>query len=65
MSGSIETRKRILIWAFVKFLLTVCDHQNDASAAISFDQPLTSTVAQVARDAVNAHALRASGNIRK
>jgi hypothetical protein len=65
MSGPVETRKRIFIWALVKFLLTVCDHQNDASAAISFDQPLKSTVAQVAREAVNAQALRASGNIRK
>jgi hypothetical protein len=55
MAGFIASRKRILIWAFVKFLLTVCDRQNDASAAISLDQPLTLSVTQVAREAVNDH----------
>jgi hypothetical protein len=57
MSGFTGSRKRLLIWAFVKLLLTVCDHQSDASAAISLDQPLTLSVAQVAHDAVN-HNLR-------
>jgi hypothetical protein len=52
MSGAV-TRKRVLIWAFVKLLLTVCDWQNDARAAISFDQPLTLSMAQVAHEAMN------------
>ncbi|SHK90861.1 hypothetical protein SAMN05444159_4500 [Bradyrhizobium lablabi] len=55
MSGFTGSRKRVLVWALVKFLLTVCDHQNDASAAISLDQPLTLSVAQVGREAVNDH----------
>jgi hypothetical protein len=53
MSGFTGSRKRVLIWAFVKLLLTVCDHQSNASAAISLDQPLTLSAAQVAHDAVN------------
>jgi hypothetical protein len=57
MSGFTGSRKRVLVWALVKFLLTVCDHQSNASAAISLDQPLTLSVAQVAHDAVN-HNLR-------
>jgi hypothetical protein len=55
MSGFAGSRKRVLIWALVKLLLTVCDRQNDVRAAISLDQPLTFSVAQVARDAVNDH----------
>jgi hypothetical protein len=56
MSGFTGSRKRVLVWALVKFLLIVCDHQNDASAvAISLDQPLTLSAAQVARVAVNDH----------
>ena len=57
MSGFTGSRKRVLIWAFVKLLLTVCDNQSDASASISLDQPLTLSVAQVAHDGVN-HNLR-------
>jgi hypothetical protein len=57
MSGFTGSRKRVLIWAVVKLLLIVCDHQSDASASISLDQPLTLSVAQVAHDAVN-HNLR-------
>jgi hypothetical protein len=53
MSGFSGSRKRVLIWALVKFLLTVRAHQNDAYAAISLNQPLTVSVAQVAREAVN------------
>jgi hypothetical protein len=55
MSGFTRSRKRVLIWAFVKLLLTVCDRQIDARAAVSLDQPLTLSVAQVAREAVNDH----------
>jgi hypothetical protein len=55
MSGFAGSRKRVLIWALFKLLLTVRDHQNDASAAISLNQPLTLSVAQVAREAVNDH----------
>jgi hypothetical protein len=43
------SRKRVLIWALVKMFLTVCDRQHDAAAAISLDQPLTLSVAQIAR----------------
>jgi hypothetical protein len=45
--------KRVLIWAFVKLFLSVCDQQHDAAAAISLDQPLKFSVAQVTRDALN------------
>jgi hypothetical protein len=55
MSGFSGSRKRVLIWALFKLLLTVRDHQTDASAAISLYQPLTLSVAQVAREAVNDH----------
>jgi hypothetical protein len=56
MSGFTGSRKRVLVWALVKFLLlTTCDRQNDASAAISLDQPLSLSVAQVAGEAVNDH----------
>jgi len=55
MSGFAGSRKRVLIWALVKMLLTVCDPQNDARVAISLDQPLTLSMAQVARGAVNDH----------
>jgi hypothetical protein len=55
MSGFAGSRKRVLIWTLLKLLLTVRDHQNDASAAISLHQPLTLSVAQVAREAVNDH----------
>jgi hypothetical protein len=55
MSGFAGSRKRVLIWALFKLLLTVRDHQTDASAAISLYQPLTLSVAQVAREAVNDH----------
>jgi hypothetical protein len=57
MSGFTGSRKRVLVWALVKFLLTVCDHQSNASAAVALDQPLTLSVAQVAHDVVN-HNLR-------
>jgi hypothetical protein len=49
------SRKRVLLWALVKLLLTVCDRQSGASAAISLDQPLTLSVARAAREAVNHH----------
>jgi hypothetical protein len=55
MPGIAGSRKRVLVWALVKFLLTACDHQSDASAAISLDQPLTLSVTRMARDAVNDH----------
>ena len=55
MSGFTEGRKRVLIWGFVKLLLTVCDRQNDARAAISLDQPLTLSVTHVSREAANNH----------
>jgi hypothetical protein len=54
MPGFTGSRKRVLVWAVVKFLLTVCDWQSDASA-ISLDQPLTLSVAPPARDAANGH----------
>ena len=43
MSSRTATRKRVLIWAFVKLFLTLYDRQNDARAA-SFDQPLTLSI---------------------
>jgi hypothetical protein len=55
MLGFTGSGKRVLVWALVKLLLTVCDPQNGASAAISLDQPLTLSVAQVAHEAVNHH----------
>jgi hypothetical protein len=55
MSGFTKSRKRVLIWAFVKLILTIGDQQNDARAAISVDQPLTLPVAEVAHEAVNDH----------
>jgi hypothetical protein len=55
MSGFTGSRKRVLIWALLKLLLTARDHQNDTSAAISLNQPLTLSVAQVAREPVNDH----------
>jgi hypothetical protein len=55
MSGFAGSRKRVLVWVLVKLLLTVCDRKIDAHAAISLDQPLTASVAQVAREAVNDH----------
>ena len=45
--------KRVLIWAFVKLFLSVCDRQHDATATISLDQPLKLSVAQIAREALN------------
>jgi hypothetical protein len=53
MPGFTRSRKRVLIWAFVKLFLTVCGGQNDAPAATSLDQPLS--VAQAAHEAVNDH----------
>lgn len=55
MSGFAGSRKRILVWVLVKLLLTVCDRPNDARAAISLDQPLTFSVAQVSREGTNDH----------
>jgi hypothetical protein len=55
MSGFAGSRKRVLIWVLVKLLLTVCDRKIDAHAAISLDRPLTASVAQVTREAVNDH----------
>jgi hypothetical protein len=55
MPGFTRSRKRVLIWAFVKLFLTVCGGQNDAPAATSLDQPLTLSVAQAAHEAVNDH----------
>jgi hypothetical protein len=55
MSGFTGSRKRVLVWAFVKFLLTVCDWQGDAPAAISLDQPLTLSELQPTHAAVNDH----------
>jgi hypothetical protein len=55
MSGFAGSRKRVLVWVLFKLLLTVRDHQNDASAATSVNQPLTLSVAQVAREPVNDH----------
>jgi hypothetical protein len=55
MSGFTGSQKRVLVWAFVKFLLTVYDWQSDAPAAISLDQPLTLSVVQPTREAVNDH----------
>jgi hypothetical protein len=55
MSGFTGSRKRVLVWAFAKFLLTVCDWQSAAPAAISLDQPLTLSVVQPTREAVNDH----------
>ena len=43
MSCRAVTRKRVLIWAFVKLFLTLCDRQTDARAA-SFDQPLALSI---------------------
>jgi hypothetical protein len=55
MSGFAGSRKRVLVWVLVKLLLTVCDQKIDAHAAISLDQPLTASVAQVTRETVNDH----------
>jgi hypothetical protein len=55
MPGFTRSRKRVLIWAFVKLLLTVCDRQIDAHASISLDQPLAFSAAQISREAVNDH----------
>jgi hypothetical protein len=54
MSGFAGSRKRLLIWAFVKLFLTVCGRQDDATEAI-LDQPLTLSVVHVAREALNDH----------
>jgi len=55
MSGFAGSRKRVLAWVLVKLILTVCDRPNDARAAISLDQPLTFSVAQVSREGTNEH----------
>jgi hypothetical protein len=55
MSGFAGSRKRLLIWAFVKLFLTVCGRQDDATEAISLDQPLALSVVHVAREALNDH----------
>jgi hypothetical protein len=55
MSDFAGSRTRLLIWAFVKLFLTVCGRQDDATDAISSDQPLTLSVVHVAREALNGH----------
>jgi hypothetical protein len=55
MAGFARSRRRVLIWAFVKLFLTVCGGQNDAPAPASLDQPLTLSMAQAANEAVNDH----------
>jgi hypothetical protein len=55
MSGFAGSRKRVIVWVLLKLLLTVCDRQIDARAAISLDQPLTLSVSQVVREAANDH----------
>jgi hypothetical protein len=42
MSSLAGSRKRVAIWVLVKLFLTVCGWQDDAPAAMSLDQPLTS-----------------------
>jgi hypothetical protein len=46
-------RRCVDIWAFVIMLLTASGRHNEASAAISLNQPLTISVVRAAREALN------------